>query len=180
MSVPDQGTLTATEASGRTTHSRGGSVVIRRMRPEDLPAALAVLDRWNMAPVAPSADIPDPERSELDVTRSFVAEDGGRVVGVCSYILHSAEVAETASLAVHPDYRGQGVGYRLQCARLRALKGLGVREVRTEADRAETIAWYVRKFGYERTGTSRKKHAFGLSTVSEWTILRLDLERCGI
>jgi hypothetical protein len=67
------------------------------------------------------------------------------------------------------------VGEALQQARLAELKALGVRHVRTEADRPETIAWYVKKFGYRVTGSAPKKHAFSLPEVGRWTILTLDL-----
>ena len=151
------------------------AATIRRMREEDLPGALRVLAHWNMAPVAPSPEVPDPERSRLDVGRSFVAEVEGRIVGVASYILHSPEYAETASHAVDPAFRGSGVGRALQLARLREMKALGVRRVRTETDRPETIAWLVKHFGYRVTGRNPKKHAFSLADVREWTVLELDL-----
>ena len=93
------------------------SVLIRKMRPDDFDAAIGILDEWNMAPVAASGDIENPERSELDVGKSFVAVDNGRVVGVCSYIVHSPELAETASLAVDPSCRGKGdpLRFNLPC-----------------------------------------------------------------
>jgi hypothetical protein len=56
------------------------------------------------------------------------------------------------------------------------MKALGIRHVRTEADRPETIAWYVRKFGYRVAGTVPKKHAFSLPDVGYWTVLTLDLD----
>ena len=146
---------------------------IREMRPADVEDATAILDHWNMAPVA---DDLDAERSTIRVENSFVAVDDGDVVGVASFIVHDDELAETASLAVHPDYRGRGIGYRLQVARLRELRERGIRRVRTETDRPETIEWYVDRFGYERVGTNPKKHAFSLPDVDEWTVLRLDLD----
>jgi N-acetylglutamate synthase-like GNAT family acetyltransferase len=156
------------------------AATIRRMRDGDLPGVLRVLAHWNMAPVAPSAEIPDPERSGIDVTRSFVAEAEGRIVGVASYILHSAQYAETASHAVEPGFRGRGVGNALQLARLREMRALGVRTVRTETDRPETIAWLVKKFGYRVVGRNPKKHAFSLAGVKEWTVLELDLDRADL
>jgi len=152
------------------------SIRIRKMCPEDHDAAIAILDKWNMAPVEPSDDIENPERSVLDVEKSFVAVDNGRVVGVCSYILHSPELAETASLAVDPSCRGKGIGYRLQVARLNEMKRIGIRKVHTETDREETIKWYINKFGYRRTGSNPKKHDFSLTDVDTWTVLQLELD----
>ena len=153
------------------------SIAIRKMRREDMDSAMDILEKWNMAPVAPSEAITDPERSGLDVEKSFVAVDGNeRIAGVCSYIVHNPELAETASLAVDPACRGAEVGYRLQHARLLEMKALGIRTVHTETDREETVDWYVRKFGYQRIGTNPKKHDFSLPDIDEWVVLRLDLD----
>jgi len=150
-------------------------VTLRKMLPADLAEVLSVLARWNMAPVEATADVPDPERSRVEVANTFVAVDGPRIVGVGSYLMLSEGEAETASLAVHPDYLGAGVGYRLQKARLLEMRQRGVRRVRTEADRPQTIKWYINKFCYRVVGRNRKKHAFSLGGVDYWTVLELDL-----
>jgi len=151
------------------------AIGIRKMREEDLPACMAILDRWNMAPRPPSADTPDPERSGIEVANGFVAEAEGRIVGTCSYIVHSADLAETASLAVDPACKGGGVGHLLQQARLDEMRERGIKTVRTETDRPETIRWYVERFGYRIVGTNPKKHDFSLPDVDHWTVLELDL-----
>lgn len=148
---------------------------IRRMRPDDLGSALAILDHWNMAPRARSADQPDVEREHLDPETTLVAECDQVVVGVASFVVLSAQTAETASLAVAPEVRGTGIGYRLQQARLRWMRDLGIRTVRTETDRPETIVWYVERFGYRIVGTVPKKHSFSRTDIDEWTILEIDL-----
>lgn len=148
------------------------TVQIRKMRETDIEPAMAILDEWDMAP---DMDREGAERSELRVESSFVAEDGDTVVGVASYIVHTNTLAETASMAVDPDYRGEGIGYRLQVARLEEMRSQGIETVRTETDRPRTIEWYVEKFGYEQVGTNPKKHDFSLSDVDEWTVLELDL-----
>lgn len=150
-------------------------IIVRKARADDESAALAILAEWNMAPVAASDEVPNPERSRLDIAKTFVAQANDSLVGVASYIHHSPSVAETASLAVSPTVKGSGVGFRLQCARLAQMKRLGVCTVRTETDRPDTIEWYVRKFGYRIVGTAPKKHAFSLLNVSKWTVLELDL-----
>jgi N-acetylglutamate synthase-like GNAT family acetyltransferase len=143
------------------------------MQEADVEAAMAVLDEWDMAPETNQADA---ERSTIRIDNSFVADDSGTVVGVASYIIHDERLGETASLAVDPDYRGQGLGYRLQVSRLEEMRSRGIETVRTETDRQETIEWYVENFGYERVGTNPKKHDFSLSKVDEWTVLELDLD----
>lgn len=89
-----------------TDGSGSRSVDVRKMREGDVPAAMSILDEWDMAPEPERADA---ERGTLRVENSFVAEDAGQVVGVSSYIVHSDTLAETASLAVDPDYRGRAL-----------------------------------------------------------------------
>ncbi len=155
-------------------------IVIRKMIPEDREDAVKLLSKWNMAPIKPTSEFPDPERSSINIENSFVAFDGKRIVGISSYIILSAELAETASLAVDPEYRGKGVGYKLQEARLKEMKEKRIKKVRTETDRPETIRWYIEKFGYKVVGNHKKKHSFSLLDVDCWTILVLDLENYGI
>lgn len=146
---------------------------IRKMLPGDLPEVMVLLDRWSMAP---TPDIANAERSGIEIGHAFVAEDErGRLVGVGSYLLHSDELAETASLAVSPEVKGLGIGARLQVARLEEMLARGILRVRTETDRPETIDWYLRKFGYRVVGSNPKKHAFSLPNVDSWTVLELDL-----
>ncbi len=151
-------------------------ITLRKMRPADRDAVMRLLAHWGMAPQAPSATVPDPERSDIDLANAFVAEDGVRIVGVASYFILDAESAETASLAVDPDYRGARVGYALQQARLQEMRRRGIKRVRTETDRPDTIRWYIEKFGYRIIGHNPKKHAFSLPDVDHWTVLELDLE----
>jgi N-acetylglutamate synthase-like GNAT family acetyltransferase len=148
------------------------TVRIRKMTDGDVSAAMAILDQWDMAP---ETDNDDAERSTIRVENSFVAEANDTIVGVGSYIVHSETLGETASLAVTPEYRGKGIGYRLQTARLEEMHDRGIETVRTETDRPETIEWYIEKFEYERVGTNPKKHDFSLTDIDEWTVLELDL-----
>ena len=136
---------------------------------------MEILAHWNMAPRPATDDNPDPERSGIEIANGFVAEAGGRIVGTCSYIVHSADLAETASLAVDPSFKGGGVGFLLQQARLEEMRQRGIKTVRTETDRPDTIRWYVERFGYRIVGTNPKKHAFSLTDVDHWSVLELEL-----
>jgi 3-keto-5-aminohexanoate cleavage enzyme len=160
----------ATDTDDRTDDT---AVHIRKMRERDVPAAMGILAEYDMAP---ETDRDGAERSEIRVENSFVAEDGDDIVGTASYIVHSDTLAETASMAVSSECRGEGLGYRLQAARLEELHARGIETVRTETDRPSTIEWYIEHFGYERVGTNPKKHDFSLADVDEWTVLELDLE----
>lgn len=43
----------------------------------------------------------------------FVAEHRGEIVACCALQVYSRRLAEVRSLAVHPDYKGQGIAGRL-------------------------------------------------------------------
>ncbi len=43
----------------------------------------------------------------------FVAEHRGKIVGCCALQVYSRRLAEVRSLAVQPDYSGQGIAARL-------------------------------------------------------------------
>jgi GNAT superfamily N-acetyltransferase len=43
----------------------------------------------------------------------FIAERGGRVVGVCALVNHGGREYELAKMAVDASVRGLGIGYRL-------------------------------------------------------------------
>jgi 3-keto-5-aminohexanoate cleavage enzyme len=145
------------------------------MQPADRARVIEILEFWNLAPMD---HLPDPESTGLDTPgAAFVAQDGARIVGCASYILHEGQRAETGSLAVDPVVRGLGIGEKLQRARLSELKALGIVSIFTETDRPEVVEWYVRKFGYKLAGKRRKKHAFSLPDVDYWTVLELDLTR---
>lgn len=149
--------------------------VIQRAAKSDIPQILEILDQWNMKPVAPGKDMPDPERSRIDIEKFFVARSKGEIVGVAGYIVHTETYAETASLAVDKKYEGRGIGGALQIERMRELWKKGIKILRTEADRAKTIAWYKKHFGYVEIGRNPKKHNFSLNDVNEWVVLECDL-----
>lgn len=148
---------------------------VRPMTSADLDVAYSILSMWNMSPLQPECQVPDPESWPIEPSRFFVATHQGRVIGLAGYHLVDAVHAVTASLAVHPDYLGCGVGEKLQRTRLEALRGKGIRHVRTECDRPEVIAWYVRHFGCRIAGYKPKKHAFSRPDKDRWALLDLDL-----
>ncbi len=59
------------------------------MRQDDLPGALRVLTLWNMAPRPPSAEIPNPERSTIEIANAFVGEAEGRTTALSWLIWYS-------------------------------------------------------------------------------------------
>ncbi|MHB1086341.1 MAG: GNAT family N-acetyltransferase [Minisyncoccota bacterium] len=61
----------------------------------------------------------------------YLAEDSGKVVGCCALEVYSQRLAEVRSLAVLPDYRGQGIATTLVEKCLAEADALGVYEVLT-------------------------------------------------
>ncbi len=151
------------------------TAVIRDMQAADLAQVMALLRHWNLAPVAPSATNPQPERTEFIVENALVAMDGTRVVGVISYLPLSDTRAEGASFAVAPEFRSQGIGKRLIDEGRRKMYRRGIRHLRSEADRPEVIHLLIER-GYRVVGSAPKRHAFGSPDVDRWTVLELDLD----
>jgi N-acetylglutamate synthase-like GNAT family acetyltransferase len=151
-------------------------ITLRKLSDDDLPRVIEILSHWNMAPVAPTAAVPIPETTGLEPERTTLAIAQLKIIGVASYIVLESGWAETTSLAVDPAWRGHGVGEKLQIARLKEMKAIGIQNVKTECDRPEVIDWYIKKFGYRIAGKSPKKHDFCRHDVNYWTVLNLDLK----
>jgi 3-keto-5-aminohexanoate cleavage enzyme len=145
------------------------SFTIRRARPDESAVILDIMRPWNMH------HVPSPEMDSLDLGCFFVAEQDGTPIGASGYKLLGQGEGKTTLLAVLPLYLGTGAGAALQVRRLLAMAALGVQTVTTNADRPETIAWYISRFGYRAVGKLPKIHQFGLPEVDHWTTLQLDL-----
>jgi ribosomal-protein-alanine N-acetyltransferase len=55
------------------------------------------------------------------------------------------------------------------------MRDAGALKVVTNADREETVAWYVRHFGYQKVGEVAKVHEFGAADSDHWTTLEAPL-----
>jgi 3-keto-5-aminohexanoate cleavage enzyme len=140
--------------------------------PQDREPMLSVLATVNMH------HVPSAEMDDFDVGHWFVAESAGRVIGVAGFRLlgtPDAPVGKTTLLAVDPDLREHGIGRELQELRMEQMRRAGATRVITNADRPETIAWYVRHFGYREVGEVAKVREFGLPEVDRWTTLEAEL-----
>jgi len=120
--------------------------VIRLMTLEDVPAVHEI-DTLSFS-------LPWPERSfrfeltENPVTRAWVAEVDGRIAAmlVLWFIVDEAHIA---TIAVHPDYRRQGIGEQVLLHALLAVYDEGARRAFLEvrAGNAAAQAMYV-KYGF--------------------------------
>lgn len=125
----------------------------------------------------------DPERPEMPpIEHYIVAKDGEKIIGCAGFVGHDqAPLAkdetevETCALSVLPEYRNQGLGYKLQLTRMQILHRMGVKIMWTEVDEDAYIDWYVRKFGYERLHDREKKEGHMGRNENPYTLLKLDL-----
>lgn len=69
-------------------------------------------------------------------------DEAGRAIGMCGLIIGPFE-AEVMNVAVHPDYRGQGIAGRLMDALLVAGEARGVKEFTLEVRVGNTPAIHV-------------------------------------
>ncbi len=142
-------------------------LIIRRPREADWPRIMEVLKGANFHHIG------GPEMPSFPLSDCFVAELDGRVVGVGGYRILDATTAKTTLLAVDPACRGASVGAALQSARQDFLRQQGIKELHTNADDERVIAWYIRRFGYQRTGERVPKLAsFGRDDKDEWVSLK--------
>jgi ribosomal-protein-alanine N-acetyltransferase len=144
---------------------------IRKAKEEDRSEILRIMEFWNMH------HIPSEEMSELDISCFFVAEENGKIVGASGYKMISPTEGKTTLLGVDPITKGKGIGRALQHIRMEKMYELGAETVTTNADRVETIAWYIKNFGYKPIGYLDKVHSFGDPAIPHWTTLKTDLKK---
>ena len=83
---------------------------------------------------------------------------------------------KTTLLSVDPEYRSHKIGYHLQRRRQDYLKARGIRTLYTNSDDDRVVAWYLRHFGYEKTGKRIPKvESFGRDDRDEWINLKVEL-----
>jgi [ribosomal protein S18]-alanine N-acetyltransferase len=124
--------------------------LIRRMMLEDVPAVHAI-DKLSFS-------LPWPERSfrfeltENPVSRGWVAEVGGQIAAMLVLWLIIDE-AHIATVAVHPDFRRQGIGEQILLHALRAAKDEGAQRAFLEVRVGNVAAQEMyKKYGFEVTG----------------------------
>jgi ribosomal-protein-alanine N-acetyltransferase len=124
--------------------------LIRRMTLEDVPAVHAI-DTLSFS-------LPWPERSfrfeltENPVSRSWVAEVDGQVAAMLVLWLIIDE-AHIATIAVHPNFRRQGIGEEIMLYALRAAQDEGAHRAFLEVRAGNTAAQAMyKKYGFEVTG----------------------------
>ena len=98
--------------------------MIRRATLDDVDAILAVVNTNTDRLLARDRD----EIAQL-LDAFWVAEVDGRVVGCCCLEVYSPKIAELRSLAVMPEFRGQGLGAALTDAAVADARQRGIPQV---------------------------------------------------
>src|SRR5690606_33361264 len=139
---------------GAEMETKAEPVVIDPMRLRDLGDILKIEKLSFSTPWSKQAFLSE----LLDNDRAYylVAKVDDRAVGYIGVWLVAGE-GHVTNVAVHPDYRGQGIGYRL----LKAIEGIALArghrrmtlEVRTSNDVAQRL---YRKLGYVAAGIRRR------------------------
>jgi len=130
------------------------SILVRAMRLEDL-AAVTAIDRASFT-------LPWPERAfryelmENPHAQLWVAEMGALVVGLL-VIWHILDESHIASIAVHPEYRRQGIGRKLLSAGLQAALERGSAQATLEVRTGNLAAIELyRQLHFEEVGRRPK------------------------
>ncbi|MHC4153415.1 MAG: GNAT family N-acetyltransferase [Planctomycetota bacterium] len=147
------------------------NVVIEKAKEEDKPFIFELLQQANMH------HIPSEEMPGLTYENYFVAKAEDKVVGFCGCKILSATKAKTELMVVNREYRGKGIGYKLQVRRMEDMRKKGIQLLTTNADLPATIEWYKKHFGYREIGRLKKLHEFGNPDIDCWTTLEVDLCR---
>lgn len=126
------------------------TILIRRMTLDDVPA-VHTIDTLSFS-------LPWPERSfryevtENPISRGWVADMDGQIAAMLVLWLIVDE-AHIATIAVHPDFRRQGIGEQVLLHALRSVRVEGARRAFLEvrAGNAAAQAMYF-KYGFEVVG----------------------------
>jgi N-acetylglutamate synthase-like GNAT family acetyltransferase len=158
--------------------------MIRKAKESDIDGILNVLSHYDLKVVRPvdgspiDADYQDlltlyNQVSEIDLRNAFVAVQDGKIVGFCHYKHQGKNAAKTTLLTVLPEFRGLGLGEKLQLARMREAREKGYKILLTFCETPATVDWYVKHFGYKILETEpvyHRLHFFQLKNRTIWAV----------
>lgn len=134
-------------------------VLIRRMREEDLPEALAIEKLCFSNPWSRETFLGEIQNRAISSPLVVMSREEKRVAG---YVIfwQIGDEAQINNLAIHPDFQGQGLGELAMRYVLNRLKENGVRfvslEVRVSNHRALSL---YRKLGFSILGVRKEYYS---------------------
>jgi len=166
----------ATPLEGETGFARP-PVIIRPMTVEDIPQVSAV-DRLSFSMPWPKSaydyELNENPLSLLWVAESRAPDDGLQVIGMIVVWLIVDE-AHIATIAVLPEYRGQGIGRRLLTIALHAIIQRDYRIATLEVRAGNLAAQNLyRQFGFETVGIRPKYYRDNNEDALIMTVDHLD------
>ncbi|MBN1202022.1 MAG: GNAT family N-acetyltransferase [Anaerolineae bacterium] len=120
-------------------------MIIRHPQPDEAGRVLALFeDEVRAGRMLPRSE----DNFRAHVEDWLIAEQAGQVVGCVSLVYFNQELCEVRSLAVHPDYRGNGVASKLVSAAIDMAREHDMRRVLTltRAPRLFEHLGFVRDF----------------------------------
>jgi len=120
-------------------------LIIRTVKPEDLKN-IYLIERLSFERPYPSSYLET--LAHLSPETFLVVSLNGHVVGYSASVLSGSE-GHIISIAVHPNYRGIGIGEKLLRENVKRLKDLGARKIVLEVkvDNVQALSLY-RKLGF--------------------------------
>ncbi len=98
------------------------------------------------------------EVSHFDFEHAYVARVNGVIAGCAHWRLNSPTEAKTTLISVDPQFRGRGIGFKLQEARMRAAFDAGAKKLVTFCDTEKSTNWYTKHFGCVAEGEEPDNH----------------------
>jgi N-acetylglutamate synthase-like GNAT family acetyltransferase len=100
----------------------------------------------------------------------FIALQDGRIVGFSHYKHLKESTAKTTLMTVLPEYRRNGLGEKLQLARMKEAHEKGYKKLITFCETPKTIDWYVKHFNYKILRTEPVHHRLHFIQIKDQTI----------
>lgn len=126
------------------------SVVIRKMKLSDIDSVVNI--ERNSFPIPWTREAFVSELKGNQLARYYVAEFDNRVVGYAGVWLIMDE-AHVTNIAIHPEYRGRGIGKKLVGILIKEVVNFGIYRMTLEVRWSNTTAQALyRKFGFVPCG----------------------------
>ena len=139
---------------------------IRRMTSDDIDEVLVIEESCFEDPWSREAF--ESEMSGLNPCVYFVAVQGDRLCGYMG-IWHILDEGHVSNVAVHPEYRGQGIGSKLVETAVSDGISKGLTAFTLEVRKSnETAQGLYKKFGFESVGIRKRYYANNEDALIMW------------